>query len=73
MNKRELERLMNFWDINRYELPDIFAFVSALLSKKAKDTEVKEPENLDKVIELYTASNEVEDLMDYIDEIEKKE
>jgi hypothetical protein len=72
MTKTELNKLMKQYCIVPSELDDVFAFVSDLLYLKRKELEKNEPYAVRTIDNLYKAADEVDDLIDYINEIEKE-
>lgn len=72
MTKQKLNELMKMYCIVPSELDDIFPFVADLLCLKRKELEENEPYAYRSIDAIYTAEREVDDLIDYISELEEK-
>lgn len=72
MTQQKFNELMKTYGIVSSELEDIFAFVTDLLYCRAKELEHDEPYASRSIDILYSASREVDDLIDYISELEEE-
>ena len=72
MTKTKLEKLMKTYCIMPSELDDVFSFVADLLYIRAKEIEKTEPYAHRTIDSIIAASREVDDLTDYISELEEK-
>lgn len=73
MTKEKLHKLMKTYCITPSELDDIIPFVADLLYLQARELEEKEPYATRTIGSLYNASREVDNIIDYISEIEENE
>ena len=71
MTKAKLKEVMNQYCICQAELDDVIAFVADLLYIQAKELEEKEPYATRSINSLYSASREVDYLIEYISDIEE--
>ena len=72
MTKSKLKELMTTYNIIPAELDDVFAFVADLLYCRAKEIERDEPYAHRTIDTIISASNEVDDLINYVGELEVK-
>lgn len=70
MTKEKLKETMKQYCITESELDDVFGFVSDLLYLRARELEQEEPYATRTIDLLHSASREVNDLEDYISELE---
>lgn len=71
MTKQKLKETMKKYCIVDSELDDVIAFVADLLYLRAREVEQTEPYATRTIDLLYGASREVDDLVEYIAEIEE--
>lgn len=71
MTKEQLTKLMRTYNIVTSELDDVFSFVADLLYIRAKEIEKNEPYAYRTIDSVMNASREVDDLTDYISELEE--
>ena len=72
MTKIELKKIMNKYCIVECELEDAFAFVSDLLYVRRKELEKDAPYATRAIDRLENAEREVDDLIDYVNELEEE-
>lgn len=72
MTQQKFKELMKTYGIVSSELDDIFAFVTDLLYCRAKELEQNEPYAHRSIDVIFSASREVDDLIDYISELEEE-
>lgn len=72
MKKSELDKLRKQYCIQSCELDDVFAFVVDLLYLRRKELQKNEPYATLTIDELSRAAKEVDDLIDYIAELEEE-
>lgn len=72
MTKTQLKKLMKTYCITPSELDDVFSFVADLLYVRAKEIEKNEPYAYRTIDSIIAASREVDDLTDYISELEEE-
>lgn len=70
MTKAKLKELMKTYNIVPSELNDVFSFVADLLYVRAKEIEKNEPYAHRTIDSLMNAEREVDDLINYIGELE---
>ena len=71
MTKQKLQELMKQYCIVPSELDDVFAFVADLLYLRRKEIEQNEPYATRAIDAIFSAEREVDDLMNYISELEE--
>lgn len=71
MTKEKLNNIMKQYCITSFELDDVISFVADLLYCQARELEEKEPYATRSIDSLHNASREVDNLVDYISEIEE--
>ena len=71
MNKSKLNELMKTYCIVQSELDDVFSFVADLLYCRAKEIERNEPYAHRTIDSILSAEREVDDLINYISELEE--
>lgn len=72
MTKQKLNEVMKMYCIVPSELDDVFAFVADLLYLRRKEIEQNEPYATRTIDNIFVAEREVDDLMEYISELEEK-
>jgi hypothetical protein len=72
MTKGKLKELMRQYCIIESELDDVIDFIADLLYLQRKELEVNEPYATRTIDDLYRAEVLVNDLHDYIDELEEE-
>ena len=72
MKKSEFEKLRKQYCIQSCELDDVFAFVADLLYLRRKELQTNEPYATRTIDALYKAAEEVDDLINYIEELEEE-
>lgn len=72
MTKAKLYELMKTYCITPSELDDVFSFVADLLYIRAKELEKTEPYAHRTINDIFSAEREVDDLINYISELEEK-
>lgn len=73
MTKAKLKEVMDMYCIVPSELDDVFAFVTDLLYLRRKELEENEPYAVRTINELYNAEIQVDDLTNYVSELEEEE
>ena len=71
MTKQKLKETMKKYCIVDSELDDVIAFVADLLYIRARELEQSEPYATRTIDLIYSASREVNDLVEYISELEE--
>ena len=71
MKKSKLNELMQQYGITESELDDIVAFITDLLYVQRRDLEENEPYATRTIDEIYRAEVMVDDLMNYVSELEE--
>lgn len=71
MTREKLNNTMKQYCITVSELDDVISFVADLLYIQAKELEQTEPYATRTIDSLYSASREVDNLVDYISDIEE--
>lgn len=71
MTKQKLNEVMKMYCIVPSELDDVFAFVADLLYLRRKELEQNEPYATRTIDAIFSAEREVDDLMNYISELEE--
>lgn len=72
MTKQKLNELMKTYGIVSSELDDVFSFVADLLYCRAKELERNEPYAHRTINNIFSAEREVDDLINYIGELEEE-
>lgn len=72
MTKEKLKETMHQYCICQAELDDVISFVADLLYIQARELEEKEPYATRSIDLLHSASREVDNLIDYISDIEEE-
>ena len=70
MKKSKLKEVMKMYNIVESELDDVFSFVADLLYLRQREVEQNEPYAVRTINTLYEARNEVDDLLNYVSELE---
>ena len=73
MTKAKLKEVMDMYCIVPSELDDVFAFVTDLLYLRRRELEENEPYAVRTIGELYNAEIQVDDLTNYVSELEEEE
>ena len=71
MTKQKLNELMQQYCIIPSELDDVFSFVTDLLYMRRRELERDEPYATRSIDEIYRAEIQVDDLINYISELEE--
>ena len=71
MTQKKFKELMKTYGIVSSELDDVFSFVADLLYCRAKELERNEPYAHRSIDSLFSAEREVDDLINYIGELEE--
>ena len=72
MNKTKLKELMRQYCIVDSELNDVLEFVTDLLYLRRRELEENESYAMHTITEIYHAENQVNDLINYISELEEE-
>ena len=72
MTRSKLNELMKTYNVVPSELDDIISFVADLLYVRAKELEKTEPYAHRTIDSIFSAEQEVDDLINYISELEEE-